>query len=120
MALGRSHIDLTRKYKQNVYSIALDMSGWDKTTIQAIGTVAGTVYVYGTDNPGDLQGVRDGNANLATDWTLIQATNLATGTAATSFNAAGLYKVDVNAQFLKLQGGGADIYRLLAFHSKVS
>lgn len=118
MSLGRSHLDLTRQYKQNIYNVYLDVSGWDKITFHAIGTVAAPVYVYGTNNPGDLQGVRDGDATLATDWSAIQATNLATGTAVTSFSAPGLYTVNVNAQFVKLVG--ADIYRLLAFNTKVS
>jgi hypothetical protein len=76
--------------------------------------------VYGSNDPNALQGVRDGNAALATNFTAIQATNLATGNAVSSFNAAGNYKVDINARFLKVGGGGADVYRLLFFHTKGS
>jgi hypothetical protein len=119
MALGKP-LDLTTEYKQNIYNIQMDMSGWDKTTIQVVAPVAGPVYVYGSNDANALQGVRDGNAELAINFNAIQATNLATGTAVSSFSAAGNYKVDVNTRFLKISGGGADVYRLLAFHSKIS
>jgi len=37
---------------------------------------------------------------------------------------AGLFEVDVNAQYLRLQGApaaaGTNIYRLMIFHSKIS
>jgi ABC-type uncharacterized transport system YnjBCD substrate-binding protein len=119
MALGRP-LDLTNEYKRNIYNIVLDMSGWDKTAIQVIGPLAAAIYVYGTNDANALQGVRDGNAQLAINFNAIQASNLATGTAANSMATAGAYKVEVNERFLKLAGGGADVYRLLAFHSKVS
>ena len=119
MAIGRP-LDLTNEYKANLYNIQLDMSGWDKTTIQVVTPVAGAIYVYGSNDPNALQGVRDGNAELAINFTGIQATNLATGTAVSSFNAAGNYKVDVNTRFLKIAGGGANVYRMIAFHSKIS
>lgn len=118
MSLGKP-LDLTQQYKQNIYSITLDMSGWDKTTFQVLAPVAGTFFVYGSNNSGAVQGVTQGNAELATNFSTIQATKLSDGTAVTSVNAAGLYKVDVNAQFLRLQGGGANVYGLLFFHSKI-
>lgn len=117
MAINRTHLDLTQQYKTSVYNLPLDMSGWDKVTFQAIGAVAAPVFIYGTNNPGDLQGVRDGNATLATDWSAIQMTNLATGSDVGSFSTAGLYKTTVNAQFIKLQG--ADIYQLRATFQKI-
>jgi len=118
MALAKP-LDLTQQYKQNIYSITLDMSGWDKTTFQVLAPVASTLFIYGSDNSGAVQGVTQGNAELATNFSTIQATKLSDGTAVTSVNAAGLYKVDVNAQFLRLQGGGANVYGLLFFHSKI-
>jgi len=58
-------------------------------------------------------------ANLAINWSAIQAVNLATGTAVSSISAAGIYSVPVNTRYIKLQGGGADIYRLLQFNGKI-
>lgn len=118
MALAKP-LDLTQQYKQNIYSITLDMSGWDKTTFQVLAPVAGTLFPYATNNSGAAQSVTQGNAELATNFSGIQAKKLSDGTMVTSINAAGLYEVDVNAQFLRLQGGGANVYGLLFFHSKI-
>ena len=119
MALNYQY-DATLKYKQNVYSITLDMSGWDKTTIQVLAPVAGSLYVYGSNFGGAVTGVTDGNASLATQFTAIQATNLATGSAVSSFNAAGEYQVNINAQYLRVQGGGANVYAMYFNHYKGS
>lgn len=119
MALGYP-ADLTNDYKSGIYNIQLDMSGWDKTTIQVVAPVAAPIYVYGSNDPNAVLGVQDGNAELAINFTPIQATSLATGTAANSFSTAGNYKVDVNARFLKIAGGGANVYKMIAFHSKIS
>ena len=51
MALGNNQ-NLTSDYKSNVYNINLDVSGWDKVTLHAIGAVAAPVYVYGSLNGG--------------------------------------------------------------------
>lgn len=118
MAVGKP-LDLTQQYKQNIYSITLDMSGWDKTTFQVIAPVVGTMYVYGSNNGGAVQSQTQGNATLATNFATIQAKKLSDGTSVTSVNAAGLYEVDVNAQYLRLQGGGANVYGLMFFHSKL-
>lgn len=117
MAIGKP-LDLTNEYKQNIYSITLDLSGWDKTTFQVLNPAA-TIYVYGTNDSGAVQGTTDGNADLATNFSAILATNLATGNSATTISSTGLYKVDVNAQFVKLAGGGANVTKLLAFNSKI-
>lgn len=118
MALGRP-LDMTNEYKQNVYSITLDMSGWDKTNIDIAPPMSGVITVYGTNDPGARTGFTDGNASLATNFTPIRAEDLSTGTLATTISAAGNYRVDINARFLRLTGG-ADVYRLIFQHSKVS
>lgn len=117
MALGHP-LDVTLQYKQNVYNINLDVSGWDKVAIHLIPPVVGPVHVYGSNDGGALQSVRDGNAELATNFVPIQVTPLATGTAATSMAAAGLYTVPVNAQYLRMQG--LNVYGMLLFETKVS
>jgi hypothetical protein len=100
MAISRP-LDLTSKYKQNIYNICLDMSGWDRTTIQAVAPLAGPISIYGTNDGGGVQGV-----------------NLATGTAGTTIATAGNYKIDINTKYIRLAGGGADVYRLYANHTK--
>lgn len=112
--------DLTFEYKQNVYQINLDVSGWDKVGIHVVAPLANPIYVYGSNDGGALTGVRQGNAELATNFTAIRATNVASGTAAASMTTAGIYTVPVDAQYLRLAGGGADVYKLILFETKVS
>ncbi len=125
MAIGKTltpEMDFTGQFN-STYNITLDLSGWDKTTIQLVSPLGGAVVVYATNDSGALQGVRDGNATLATNFSPVQVTNLATGTAVASTAAAGLFKYEVNAQFLRLQGApaasGTNVYKILFFHSKV-
>jgi len=122
MAVGYSN-NLTNDYKQNVYHIELDVSGWDTATFQVVAPLASTMYIYGTIDDGMPQGslLPSGNygANLAINWSSIQAVNLATGSAVNSISGAGIYSVPVNTRFIKLGGGGADVYRLLQFNSKI-
>ena len=117
MGLGRTS-ELTRKYKANVYSITLDVSGWDRIGFHIEAPVAAPVYVYGSNDAGAGQGITDGNATLATNFTPIQGTNLATSTKVSSMNAAGVLEVDVNTRFIRLQGGAADVYRLYMYEAK--
>ncbi len=125
MAIGKpvnQAMDFTGQFN-STYNITLDLSGWDKTTIQLVSPMGGAVVVYATNDAGALQGVRDGNASLATNFNPVQVTNLATGSAVSSMSAAGNYKYDVNAQFLRLQGApaaaGTNVYKILFFNSKI-
>ena len=119
MSLGRPLGDVSQTFN-SVYKVTLDMSGWDKTTFHVLAPVAAPIFVYGSNDAGAWFGITDGNASLATNFATIQTTPLANNTPATSISTAGAYKVDVNTQFIRLQGGGADVYRLYAFHSKIS
>jgi len=107
----------------SVYKITLDMSGWDKTTIQVQAPLAGRLYVYGT-NDGGRTDYSMANAQLAQNFQPIQAVDLATGSAVSSIIAAGTYKVDINNQYLRLQGSpagaGTSVYGLTFNHSKIS
>lgn len=120
MAINRP-LDGTNTFN-TVYNITLDMSGWEKTTFQVVAPMSGVIYPYATNDGNALQGVRDGNASLAINFNPVQVTNLATGSAVTSISAAGSYKYEVNAQFLRLQGNPAatptNVYKLLFDHSK--
>jgi len=125
MALGHLVQDQAATYN-SVYKINMDMSGWDKTTIQVVAPIYGQIYVYGSNDGDQVTGVQMGDASLAINFTPIQATNLATGTAVNSISAAGNYSVPVNAQFLRLQGNPttgatiANVYKILLFNSKIS
>lgn len=125
MPIGKTQMgfDWTNQFN-TVYNITLDMSQWTETTVHVVAPVTGALYVYGSNDANALQGVRDGNAKLATNFTPILATNLATGTTTAVISAAGLYKVPIDAQFLRLQGNPAatptNVYRILLFHSKLS
>jgi hypothetical protein len=116
--------DLTQKYKQNVYNIALDVSGWDTVTFQVVAPVAAPLYIYATidDNMPQGQLLSPNNnykAANAANWSPVQAVQLATGSAVTSISTAGLYSVPVNAPYLKVGGGGANVYGLWQNNLKI-
>jgi hypothetical protein len=116
--------DLTQKYKQNIYNIALDVSGWDTVTFQVVAPVAATLYIYGAIDDNMPQGsLLASNNNYkpsnVINWTPVQAVQLATGSAVTSITTAGVYSVPVNAPFLKIGGGGADVYGLWQNNLKI-
>lgn len=121
MAIGRNFGDYSSKFN-STYKITLDMSGWDKTTIGVSGAVLGTVNIMGS-NDGGATASNQGDATLAINFTPLQAKNLATGSMVNAIYGAGLFEVDVNAQYLRLQGApaaaGTNIYRLMIFHSKI-
>lgn len=126
MGVGKSLVsaqDLTTTFN-SVYQINRDVSGWDRLTIQVVAPMLGTAYIYGSLDSGYNKDVTQGNAALAINYTPIQATNLATGSAVSSITGAGLYTVNAaNQQFVRIQGNPAgtptNIYRILLFNSKI-
>lgn len=121
MAIGKPLGDYTQEFN-SVYNITLDLSGWDKTTFQVVSPLSGAVVVYATNDAG-ATAYSQGNAELAINFQNVQVTNLATGAATGTISSAGLYKYEVNAQFVRLQGtpagAGTSIYRLNIFNSKI-
>lgn len=109
--------DITREFNDNS-SIVVEVGGFDRTSFHVIAPVVGTVYVYGSNNDGSVQGTSYGSAALATDFTPTQVVNKSTGSGVTSITAAGIYEAPVDFQFIKLQGGGASIYALHHFVTK--
>lgn len=122
MAIGHQVPDQSRLFN-SVYKITRDMSGWDKSTVQVVAPIVGSIYVYGSNDGDAVQGVQQGDASLAINFNNIQATNLATGVATNVISAAGSYSVPINNQFVRLQGSpagaGSSVYKLLIFDSKV-
>jgi hypothetical protein len=121
MAIGKNIGDLSGTFN-STYKITLDMSGWDKTTIGVSGAVLGTVNILGS-NDGGATVSNQGDATLAINFTPLQAKNLATGSMVNAIYGAGMFEVDVNSQYLRLQGApaeaGTNVYRLMMFHSKI-
>lgn len=120
MALGYNTGDQSSEFN-SLYKVTFDMSGWDKTTIQATGAVLGTINILATNDPG-ATAASQGNAELAINFGPVQAKNLQTGTMVNAIYGAGLFEVDINARFLRLQGApaqaGTNVYRLMLFNVK--
>lgn len=116
--------DLTQKYKQGLYNISLNVSGWDTVAFQVIAPVAGTMYIYGAMDDNMPQGsLLAANNNYDPDnitrWSSVQAVNLATGSAVNTITDAGIYSVPVNFPYLKVCGGGANAYGLWQTNIKI-
>ncbi len=122
MAIGKPLGDYATDFN-TLYKITLDLSGWDKTDINVVPPMSGAINIYATNDAGALLGVTQGNAQLATNFTPVEVTNLATHATTTSISAAGNYSYTVNAQFLRLQAvpasAGTNVYKLLLFNSKI-
>lgn len=84
-----------------------DVSQWQNVTIHVSGNISGTINVTGTNDPGAVQAVTDGNAVSSLNYTAIQVTNLATGSAVTAIAAAGNYKAVVGTKFIQVGGASA-------------
>lgn len=122
MSLGRPLGDVSQTFN-SVYKVTLDMSGWDKATVQVVGPMGGRINLLGS-NDGGQTNYASGNASLAINFTPIQATDLSTGTTVNAIYGAGMFAVTVNAQYLRLQGSpasaGTSVYRMNIFDSKGS
>ena len=88
-------------------SWVLDVSLWKNITFQFVNPL-GTFNFQGTNDANAIHGVSDGSAASAINFTAIQAVNLATGTAGTSANVAGLFKIEVFCKFIRISGSTAD------------
>lgn len=104
-------IDITSDFNSGS-SAVIDIGGWDFAVAQFVGP-SGTINFTHSNDSGDITGVSDGSAASAVNFVSVQGTNLAAGTAATSTNAATLFKFTGIGRFLKFSGSGASVTKLL-------
>jgi hypothetical protein len=101
MGLSRQ-IDITTDFNANGL-VNLDISGWDNVIAQFI-TPAAAVTFKATNDGGDVTGLVDGNARSATNFTVVQGVDEATGTAATTTSTSTTYKFSLTAKYLQFSG----------------
>lgn len=109
-------LDVTTEFNAN-NGVKLDLSLWESATFNFV-TPTGTINITGTDDAGAIEGVTDGNALTSTNYTTIQAINLASGTAVTSVAASGNYKVTIGPKFIQFGGASAAATKVLVFCTK--
>lgn len=122
MALGKTLEDFANQFN-SLYNITLDMSGWDKATLQVTSPMGGALAIQASNNANGND-LTDGDASLAINFSSVQVKNLQTGSSVNYIYGAGLYEYDVNARFLRVQGqpaaAGTSVYNLIIFNSKIS
>lgn len=99
-------------------SVNLDVSGWDYATIQLV-SPTGAINFLSTNDGGGIIGVTDGNATSAANFTAVQGTNLATGVAATSGSASGLWRISSMGRYIQLSGTSITATKVLVLLSKI-
>ena len=99
-------LDVTTQFNLN-NGVKLDVGQWQNIVIHVSGSVSGTVNVTGTNDGGAVEGATNNNPVSSTNYTAIQITNLATGTAVTSIGAAGNFRVIYPTQYIQIGGASA-------------
>lgn len=110
------HLDVTTDFNTNGL-VNLDVSGWDNIVVQFV-TPAAAVTFKSTNDGGAVQGVSDGNAKSALNFTVIQGTDIATGTAATTTSTSSTYKFALGGKYFQLSGTTAA--KILVMFYKIS
>ena len=100
-------------------AFVIDVSNWDYVVAQFV-SPSGTISITATNDSGDVEGITDGGPATATNFTAIQATKLADGTAVTAVAAAGLYKMNVVGRYIKFSGASASATKIIIMLAKIS
>lgn len=110
-------LDLSQSFVSGASSsYTIDMGGWDYAIVQLVNP-SGAVNFTSSNDGGDISSYE--NAVSALNFTAVQGTNLATGTAVTSLNASGLVKFNVVGKFLKLAGSSVTADKVLVRLAKI-
>lgn len=99
-------LDVTNELNANHF-VQLDIGEWNTCTIQVTGSISGTIDIKGSNDGGAIQGVTDGNAVSAKNFTAIQATKLSDGSAVTTLGTADNYSFQVRDKYLYIGGTNA-------------
>lgn len=109
-------IDFTNKYTA-AGALNIDIGGWDSVIVQLV-TPSGTTSFLSSSDSGDVQGISDGSAISATNFTAVTGTNLATGSGVTSLAVSGSVKFSGIGRYLQLSAGTAT--KLLVKYYKIN
>lgn len=101
-------LDVTNELNANHF-VQLDIGEWNTCTIQVTGSISGTIDIKGSNDGGAIQGVTDGNAISAKNFTTItiQAARLSDGSAVTTLDTADNYSFQVMDKYLYIGGTNA-------------
>lgn len=89
-----------------------DIGGYDYAIVQLVSP--NTTATFSTTNDsGDTEGVSDGSGTQATNWIVVQGTNLNSGSGATTLAASGLMKFSYIGRYLKIEGPGLTVTKAL-------
>lgn len=98
--------------------VQLDIGGWQTASIQAVGPT-GTITLQASNDSGEITGSVPGGPTSAINFSLVEATNLATGATVTSIGGAGIFVINPIAfRFLSIGGASAAATKLLIFLTK--
>lgn len=109
-------IDVTADFNAN-NGIKLNLSEWETATFQFVNP-SGTISITASNDGNEITGSTNPSALASINYTTIQATNLAAGTAVTSVSTAGLYKITVATQYIQFGGASAAATKVLVFVNK--
>ncbi len=96
---------------------SIDISGWEKISVQIVNP-SGTFSFKATNDSGAEEGVTDGDASTAENFTALEMTNLADGEPATTTAAAGTFKSEIVFKFFQLSGTTVTADKVLVFLTK--
>lgn len=95
----------------------VDVGEFDWTVVQIV-TPTGTVSFNASCDGGYVNGVTDGNATSAINFTAVQAVNLATGASVTTAAASGLFRFQIIGKYLQLSSSGQTVTKLIIYFTK--
>ena len=99
------------------FSYVIDVSNYDYCLIQPIGV---SVTISSTIDGGAVQGVTDGNSNLATNFVATKALNVNDNATLTStLSSTNTYRLGVVGRYVKITSG-ATINKCLVMLAKIS
>jgi hypothetical protein len=99
-------LDKTTDFNLN-NGVKLDVSGWQNITIQATGSLSGTISITGSIDGGGITGISEGSPKQSVNYTAVTATNQATGTGLTAITVAGNYTITNPPKYIQIGGASA-------------
>ena len=105
-------LDLTEDFNANSGSVTIDVGGFDYSVVQIV-SPSGAIAFLTSNDSGAVQGVSDGSAVSATNFSSVQGLVLASQTYVSSILASGILRFEGVGQYLQLGSSNATVTKLL-------